>query len=222
MATIISLSVSTLLCKVTLSLLPSRGESVSPSLESRLVSWLVLANRMQQKLHRASSTCRPQEACSHSHFLFIYYGVKWKVLGDMLPSGSPSFHSLLPCLTIFSAQQHKPEHVLSLLKALQELPTSLSVKGKGLTITHKVLHDLQCNPTSWLLWVHPPPLHASPYLLQPQKARPPCYSVNMPGTRSCLRTFVLSISSAWNFLPPDIHDSFPPGFYMSTSQWAFP
>lgn len=145
MATIISLSVSTLLCKVTLSLLPSRGESVSPSLESRLVSWLVLANRMQQKLHRASSTCRPQEACSHSHFLFIYYGVKWKVLGDMLPSGSPSFHSLLPCLTIFSAQQHKPEHVLSLLKALQELPTSLSVKGKGLTITHKVLHDPQCN-----------------------------------------------------------------------------
>ena len=63
-------------------------------------------------------------------------------------------------------------------------------------------------PHLWLLWIHFPLLHASPILSNCTIVRSPYYSLNMPCTHSCLRTFasvlrtsVLNISSAWKFLP---------------------
>lgn len=67
MTTIISLPLSTPLCKETLQPLPSLGESIPPSLEISTTLQFVLANKMQQKLYHASSTSRAQETCSHSH-----------------------------------------------------------------------------------------------------------------------------------------------------------
>lgn len=47
------------LCDVTLTLLPSKDESVSPPLESRLALWFALPNLRQQKWHSVASEPKP-------------------------------------------------------------------------------------------------------------------------------------------------------------------
>lgn len=140
-----------------------------------------------------------------SCFVFIYYGVKWKVLEDVLLNVSPCFHPLPPCFGMFSTQKHKPEHVPSLLKALQQLPISFRVKSKG----------PQSPTRSCMICRVSLPYYSSEFLshcFMPYTlcsnftiAKVPCYSLNTSGTYSCFRTFVLSIWSASKFLPPAIY-----------------
>lgn len=132
-------------------------------------------------------------------------GVTWKVLEDVLPDGPPCFPSL-PCLSMSSAQQHKPEEVPSLLKSPSVALCLIPSKWQRAYNHPKVLCELQCSPhpiTSCL--IHSAPRTQEQHLL----TFPWTCQAHTPASRPLHYCFLCLKP----FAPRSPHDTFPPDFY---------
>ena len=99
--TIISFHVATNLCKVILQLLPPRHDSISLYLNVSLFYDLFQPTECRRNCIVPIPYGGLKSPVHTLIFLLIYYGVKWKVLEDVLPNGFPCLHPLLPCHTMF-------------------------------------------------------------------------------------------------------------------------
>lgn len=125
-----------------------------------------------------------------------------------LPTGTPV--STLPrCNPLWltqpaNQQKQKANQMLSLpCSEPSEIPVSLKARARVFPETYR-----PC--MIWPSCLLPSPPSTLPLFIQCQPHWPPCYSKNYQ-TRSCPRALALTVSPAWNTLPPrSLHGCSPP------------
>lgn len=105
-------------------------------------------------------------------------------------------------------QKQKANQILSLpCSEPSEIPVSLKARARVFPETYR-----PC--MIWPSCLLPSPPSALPLFIQCQPHWPPCYSKNYQ-TRSCPRALALTVSPAWNSLPPQISTWLLPSSFRS-------